>query len=156
MAVRESSAKWAGDLQNGEGSMRLGSGSYEGTYTYASRFESGAGTNPKAMARRMRGVFPMFLVILSKRARSSSSPPPKFFRRRPENHAHRTFYVGDCRESMKTFRNSLNRQSKVVQCPRRSRRLICAWQLAWPDADDRSIDGGAVESGSPYGCTEFA
>lgn len=68
MAIRESSAKWKGNLQEGEGSMRLGSGAYEGAYTYASRFEDGPGTNPEELIGAAHaGCFSMYLsLILSK------------------------------------------------------------------------------------------
>lgn len=68
MATRESSAIWKGNLKEGEGSMRLGSGAYEGVYTYASRFEDGAGTNPEELIGAAHaGCFSMYLsLILSK------------------------------------------------------------------------------------------
>ena len=42
---RSASAVWTGDLKSGKGSMRLGSGAFEGAYSFASRFENGTGTN---------------------------------------------------------------------------------------------------------------
>lgn len=49
MAVRESTARWSGALKDGSGTMRLGSGAFEGPYSYPSRFENGAGTNPEEL-----------------------------------------------------------------------------------------------------------
>jgi osmotically inducible protein OsmC len=49
MAVRTSSAEWKGTLKEGAGTMKLGSGAYEGPFTFASRFESGKGTNPEEL-----------------------------------------------------------------------------------------------------------
>ena len=49
MAIRISSAEWKGSLKEGAGTMKLGSGAYEGPFTFASRFESGAGTNPEEL-----------------------------------------------------------------------------------------------------------
>ena len=46
MAVRTADARWEGSLQDGTGTMRLGSGAFEGRYSFASRFEDGPGTNP--------------------------------------------------------------------------------------------------------------
>ncbi len=46
MPTREASAIWNGDLKNGNGHMSFGSGAYDGVYSFASRFENGAGTNP--------------------------------------------------------------------------------------------------------------
>jgi lipoyl-dependent peroxiredoxin len=49
MPVRSSSAVWNGNLLQGTGTMRLGSGAYEGAYTFVSRFENGKGTNPEEL-----------------------------------------------------------------------------------------------------------
>ncbi len=68
MVIRDSSAVWEGNLVDGKGSMRLGSGAYEGAYTRASRFENGPGTNPEELIGAAHaGCFSMFLAaILSK------------------------------------------------------------------------------------------
>jgi osmotically inducible protein OsmC len=49
MAVRKSEAVWKGNLKEGKGTMKLGSGAYEGAYSFASRFEEGIGTNPEEL-----------------------------------------------------------------------------------------------------------
>jgi lipoyl-dependent peroxiredoxin len=49
MAVRTADAQWEGSLQEGTGTMRLGSGAFEGRYSFASRFEDGPGTNPEEL-----------------------------------------------------------------------------------------------------------
>jgi osmotically inducible protein OsmC len=50
MAVeRSASARWEGNLKNGSGQVEFGGGAYSGSYTFASRFESGDGTNPEEM-----------------------------------------------------------------------------------------------------------
>ena len=49
MPVRKGEAIWRGDLRQGKGTLRLGSGLYEGPYSYTSRFEEGAGTNPEEL-----------------------------------------------------------------------------------------------------------
>ncbi len=65
MAVRSSSAEWKGSLKEGAGSMKLGSGAYEGPFTFASRFESGRGTNPEELIGAAHaGCFSMFLSAL--------------------------------------------------------------------------------------------
>lgn len=65
MAVRTSSAEWKGTLKDGAGTMKLGSGAYEGPFTYASRFESGHGTNPEELIGAAHaGCFSMFLAAL--------------------------------------------------------------------------------------------
>jgi lipoyl-dependent peroxiredoxin len=48
MARRTSTARWEGDLRGGSGTMRLGSGAYEGQYSYGSRFEEGEGTTRRS------------------------------------------------------------------------------------------------------------
>ena len=49
MPSRTSSARWEGSLKEGKGTMKLGSGAYEGPYSFPSRFESGDGTNPEEL-----------------------------------------------------------------------------------------------------------
>ena len=68
MAVRKAEAVWEGSLKEGAGVMKLGSGSYDGPFTYASRFESGQGTNPEELIGAAHaGCFSMFLsALLSK------------------------------------------------------------------------------------------
>jgi osmotically inducible protein OsmC len=65
MAVRTSSAEWKGTLKEGSGTMKLASGAYKGPFTYASRFESGKGTNPEELIGAAHaGCFSMFLSAL--------------------------------------------------------------------------------------------
>jgi osmotically inducible protein OsmC len=62
MPTRTSSALWQGTLRDGSGTMSLGSGAYEGAYSFASRFESGKGTNPEELiAAAHAGCFSMAL-----------------------------------------------------------------------------------------------
>ncbi|HEX8184470.1 MAG TPA: OsmC family protein [Blastocatellia bacterium] len=49
MVTRAGSAVWEGTLREGKGAVKLGSGAYEGPYSFASRFESGTGTNPEEL-----------------------------------------------------------------------------------------------------------
>lgn len=49
MPTQHAEATWNGDLKNGNGTMRMKSGSYEGSYSFASRFENGEGTNPEEL-----------------------------------------------------------------------------------------------------------
>ena len=46
---RKAEARWNGDLKAGNGSIKLESGSFEGSYSFGSRFESGKGTNPEEL-----------------------------------------------------------------------------------------------------------
>jgi len=49
MPVRQAKAQWEGDLREGRGTMKLGSGAWEGPYSFASRMENGTGTNPEEL-----------------------------------------------------------------------------------------------------------
>lgn len=49
MAARTGSAEWLGDLKDGSGSLKVGDGVFEGGYSFTSRFEEGAGTNPEEL-----------------------------------------------------------------------------------------------------------
>jgi osmotically inducible protein OsmC len=46
---RTSNARWEGDLKAGNGKLKLGSGAFEGKYSFLSRFENGPGTNPEEL-----------------------------------------------------------------------------------------------------------
>jgi osmotically inducible protein OsmC len=49
MAIRKANAEWKGGLKEGEGKVALGSGAFEGAYSFQSRFEEGSGTNPEEL-----------------------------------------------------------------------------------------------------------
>lgn len=49
MPVRNAEAEWNGSIMDGKGNMRLGSGAFEGAYSFKSRMEDGAGTNPEEL-----------------------------------------------------------------------------------------------------------
>ena len=49
MATRNGSAIWEGNLKGGKGTVKLGSGAFEGPYSFSSRFEEGKGTNPEEL-----------------------------------------------------------------------------------------------------------
>lgn len=60
MPARAASAEWNGSLKDGKGTMKMASGSYQGPYSFASRFESGTGTNPEELiAAAHSGCFSM-------------------------------------------------------------------------------------------------
>ena len=62
MPARTASAVWEGSLREGKGKMKLGSGAFEGAYSFASRFEEGSGTNPEELiAAAHAGCFSMAL-----------------------------------------------------------------------------------------------
>ncbi len=69
MSVRNAEAVWKGTLKEGSGTMKLGSGAYEGAFSYASRFEEGPGTNPEELiGAAQAGCFSMFLSALLTKA----------------------------------------------------------------------------------------
>jgi osmotically inducible protein OsmC len=49
MATRNARATWKGNLKEGEGTMALGSGVWEGPFSFKTRFEEGQGTNPEEL-----------------------------------------------------------------------------------------------------------
>jgi osmotically inducible protein OsmC len=49
MPVRTAEAEWKGDLKGGGGRLKLGSGVFEGPYSFESRFEDGRDTNPEEL-----------------------------------------------------------------------------------------------------------
>ena len=62
MPARLGTAVWEGTLKEGKGSMKLGSGAYEGPFSFSSRFEEGSGTNPEELiAAALAGCFSMAL-----------------------------------------------------------------------------------------------
>jgi lipoyl-dependent peroxiredoxin len=69
MAIRTSTAEWKGTLREGSGTMKVGRAGYEGPFTFASRFESGPGTNPEELLGAAHaGCFSMFLSALLTKA----------------------------------------------------------------------------------------
>ena len=62
MTIRSAEAVWNGTLKDGNGVMKMRSGSYEGPFTFASRFEEGEGTNPEELvAAAHAGCYSMAL-----------------------------------------------------------------------------------------------
>jgi len=71
---RTASAHWEGDLRSGNGSMRLGSGAFEGPFSFRTRFEGAPGTNPEELLGAAHaGCFSMALSG----ALSKAGKPPK-------------------------------------------------------------------------------
>ncbi|WCM38856.1 OsmC family protein [Thermus antranikianii] len=63
MPVRKANAVWEGGLRSGKGLMRLQSQTFEGPYSFPSRFEEGPGTNPEELiAAAHAGCFSMALA----------------------------------------------------------------------------------------------
>ncbi len=68
MAIRKAEAVWEGGVK-GKGKMKLGSGAFEGAYSFASRFENGTGTNPEELIGAAHaGCFSMALSFMLEQA----------------------------------------------------------------------------------------
>ena len=62
MPTSRASAVWEGKLKDGKGTFKAGSGAFNGPYTFATRFEGKAGTNPEELiAAAHAGCFSMAL-----------------------------------------------------------------------------------------------
>ena len=46
---RHAFAQWSGDLKSGKGNLKLGSGAFEGPYSFTTRFEGTKGANPEEL-----------------------------------------------------------------------------------------------------------
>lgn len=63
MPTRTAEAEWQGSLAKGEGTMKLGSGAFEGRYSFGTRFGDEKGTNPEELiAAAHAGCFSMALA----------------------------------------------------------------------------------------------
>jgi lipoyl-dependent peroxiredoxin len=49
MPVRQANAQWNGNLKEGSGTFKLGSGGMGGNYSFGTRFEEQPGTNPEEL-----------------------------------------------------------------------------------------------------------
>jgi len=64
MPTRKAEAEWEGNLAEGSGRLKVGSGAFEGPYSFKSRFEEGqAATNPEELLGAAHaGCFTMALT----------------------------------------------------------------------------------------------
>ncbi|MGH9321863.1 MAG: OsmC family protein [Vicinamibacteria bacterium] len=69
MPVRTAEAEWKGTITEGAGRMKLGSGAFEGAYSFRSRMEEEPGTNPEELIGAAHaGCFSMALSAQLTRA----------------------------------------------------------------------------------------
>ena len=70
MPTRKAEAEWEGNLAEGRGNLKVGSGAFEGPYSFKSRFEEGeAATNPEELLGAAHaGCFTMALTAALSRA----------------------------------------------------------------------------------------
>jgi osmotically inducible protein OsmC len=71
MPVRKAEAEWKGTLAEGSGRLKVGSGAFDGPYSFKSRFEEGqTATNPEELIGAAHaGCFTMALTAQLSRAR---------------------------------------------------------------------------------------
>src|SRR5262245_32561435 len=64
MPIRRAEAEWKGNLAEGGGELKVGSGAFEGPYSFKSRFEDGqSATNPEELIGAAHaGCFTMALT----------------------------------------------------------------------------------------------
>ncbi len=75
MPIRTAEAEWKGNLMEGSGEMKLGTGAYEGPFSFKSRMENGPGTNPEELiAAAHAGCFSM---AFSAQLASAGHPPKR-------------------------------------------------------------------------------
>src|SRR3984893_11083979 len=75
MATRTGSAVWDGTLKQGKGTLKVGSGAYEGAYSFASRFEEGKGTNPEELIGAAEAA--CYSMALSANLEKTGHPPKR-------------------------------------------------------------------------------
>lgn len=65
MPTRQAHARWDGNLKEGKGSIDFGNGAFRGAYSFTSRFENGAGTNPEELLGAAHaGCYSMALSLM--------------------------------------------------------------------------------------------
>src|SRR5262245_39932914 len=75
MPVRTAEAEWKGNLTDGTGQISLGSGAFNGPYSFRTRFADAPGTNPEELIGAAHaGCFPM---ALSAQLTKAGFPPSR-------------------------------------------------------------------------------
>jgi lipoyl-dependent peroxiredoxin len=65
MPTRTAHARWEGPVKEGRGTVDFGKGAFKGSYSFGSRFEDGAGTNPEELLGAAHaGCFAMALSLV--------------------------------------------------------------------------------------------
>ena len=75
MPTRKASAVWEGGLKGGKGSFKGESGGIGGAYSFGSRFENGAGSNPEELLAAAEAA--CFSMALSAGLEKNGTPPTK-------------------------------------------------------------------------------
>ena len=75
MPVRTAEAEWNGNLLEGKGKVKLGSGAYEGPYDWRSRSADGPGTNPEELIGAAHAG--CYSMALSAQLTQAGTPPTR-------------------------------------------------------------------------------
>ena len=75
MPTRKSSAVWEGGLKDGKGNYNVGSGAVGGAYSFGSRFEEEAGSNPEELLAAAEAA--CYSMALSGGLDRNGTPPKK-------------------------------------------------------------------------------
>ena len=75
MPNRKASAMWEGGLKGGTGTFRAESGNISGNYSFSSRFEEGAGSNPEELLAAAHAA--CFSMALSAQLEGNGTPPTR-------------------------------------------------------------------------------
>lgn len=75
MPARSAKAVWEGTLKGGKGSFEVQTGSIRGPYSFASRFESGEGSNPEELLAAAEAA--CFSMALSLELEKAGKPPKR-------------------------------------------------------------------------------
>jgi osmotically inducible protein OsmC len=70
---QKANARWTGDLHSGSGTLRLGSGAWEGPYTFKNRFEGVPGANPEELLGAAHAA--CFTMAISAALTKAGKPP---------------------------------------------------------------------------------
>jgi osmotically inducible protein OsmC len=73
--IQKAEAAWHGTFRDGEGKMKLGSGAFEGAFTYRTRMEEEPGTNPEELLGAAHAG--CFSMSLARRLEADGYPPER-------------------------------------------------------------------------------
>src|ERR687898_1468623 len=75
MTTSSANAVWEGVLRTGRGHFKAGSGAFEGDYSFATRFENAAGTNPEELIAAAHAA--CLSMALSAGLEGAGTPPTR-------------------------------------------------------------------------------
>lgn len=65
MKVSKAQAQWKGSIKEGSGNLKLGTGAFEGKYSFGSRFEKEPGTTPEELiGAALAGCYSMAMSLI--------------------------------------------------------------------------------------------